>query len=217
MFKLNEKYEVNFSISKCEYIRYSPSEISKINTADSQIYIIIPGEDFVIFLLNRYLDWNFDVLHGATNNRYAVKNNLRLVNLGPIALSSNCKLTTSSGKHLEVISHAHNISLLYKLITSAKDIDDLSLYLEMFLLLLNTKKKLLSDSVKNWLWQEIVITLFWIKITQPTLVKLKLIVLNGMFHIIHQAFHKKLRYLNKIQVRYPQNFIMWKEMFWRKK
>ena len=37
------------------------------------------------------------------------------------------KLTTSSGKHLEDISHAHMVSLRNKLTTSAKDSDDLSI------------------------------------------------------------------------------------------
>ena len=40
---------------------------------------------------------------------------------------SNFKLTTSSGKHLEDISHAHLVSLMYKLITSSKDSNDLSI------------------------------------------------------------------------------------------
>ena len=40
---------------------------------------------------------------------------------------SNYKLTTSSGKHLEEISHAHIVSLMYKLLTSSKDGDDLSI------------------------------------------------------------------------------------------
>ena len=52
---------------------------------------------------------------------------IRLVNLGPIAFFSNYKLTTSSGKHLEVISHAHIVSLMYKQLTSSKDSDDLSI------------------------------------------------------------------------------------------
>ena len=50
---------------------------------------------------------------------------IRLVNLGPIALFSIFKLTTSSGKHLEDISHAHIVSLMYKLISSAEDSGDL--------------------------------------------------------------------------------------------
>ena len=48
MFKLNEKNEINRDILKCDYIRYSPSEISTINTADSQVYINIP-EKIVLF------------------------------------------------------------------------------------------------------------------------------------------------------------------------
>ena len=127
MFKLNEKYEINRDILKCDYIRYSPSEISTINTANSQVYINIPREDSVISLLKSYLELNFDVLHAVTNNRYVDGNNIRLVNLGPIALFSNYKLTTSSGKHLEYIDHAHIVSLRYKLLTSSKGSDDLSI------------------------------------------------------------------------------------------
>ena len=37
MFKLSEKYQIDRRILKCEYIRYSPSETSTINTANSQI------------------------------------------------------------------------------------------------------------------------------------------------------------------------------------
>ena len=127
MLKLIDKYEINRDILKCDYIRYSPSEISTINTANSQVYINIPREDSVISLLNSYLDLNFDVLHAATNNRYVDGNDIRLVNLGPVALFSNYKLTTSSGKHLEEINHSHIVSLMYKLITSAKDTNDLSI------------------------------------------------------------------------------------------
>ena len=39
---------------------------------------------------------------------------------------SNHKLTTSSGKQSKDISHAHIVSLMYTLITSARDTDDLS-------------------------------------------------------------------------------------------
>ena len=127
MFKLNENYEVDRKILKCDYIRYSPAETSTINTRNSQIYIKIPKEDSVISLLNSYLDLNFEVIKRADNSRYANGNDIRQVNLGPIALFSNFKLTTSSGKHLEDISHNHIVSLMYKLITSSKDSDDLSI------------------------------------------------------------------------------------------
>ena len=130
MFKLTEKYEINRDILKCDYIRYSPSAISTINTANSQVYINIPREDSVISLSNSYLELNFDVLHAATNNRYVDGNDIRLVNLGSIGLFSNYKLTTSSGKHLQNIDHSHIVSLMYKLLTSSKGSDDLSIFFD---------------------------------------------------------------------------------------
>ena len=130
MFKLGEKYSINKDISKCNYIPYSLSEISTINTPNSQVYIKIPREDSVISLINSYLELNFGVLHAATNNRYADGNDIGLVNLGPIALFSNYKLTTSSGKHLENIDCAHIVSLMYKLVTSSRGSDNLSIGFE---------------------------------------------------------------------------------------
>ena len=127
MFKLNENYEVDRRILKCDYIRYSPAETSTINTPNSQIYINIPREDSVISLLNSYLDLSFEVVKKNDNSRYGNGNDIRLVNLGPVALFSNFKLTTTSGKHLEDINHAHLVSLMYKLITSSKDSNDLSI------------------------------------------------------------------------------------------
>ena len=107
MFKLSENYENDRRFLKCDYIRYSPAEISTIKTANFQVYINIHRADSVISLLNSYLQLNFDVLQATTNNRYVDTSDIRLVNLGPIALFSNYKLTTLSGKHLEEISHAH--------------------------------------------------------------------------------------------------------------
>ena len=52
-------------------------------------------------------------------------NDIRLVNLGPIALFKNFKLTKSSGKHLEDISHAQIVSSIYKLLPSSRGSDDL--------------------------------------------------------------------------------------------
>ena len=77
-------------------------------------------------MLNSYLELNFDVLHAATGNRYADGDDIRFVNLAVITLFSIYKLTTSSGKHLEEINHAHIVSLLYKLLPSSRGSDDLS-------------------------------------------------------------------------------------------
>ena len=68
-----------------------------------------------------------DVLHTATNNRYVEGKDIRLVNLGPIALFSNYRLTTSSGKQLENVDYAHIVSLMYNIVTSARVCDDFSI------------------------------------------------------------------------------------------
>ena len=130
MFKLNESYEVHRRNLKCDYIRYAPAETSTRNTPNSQIYINIPREDSVLSFLNSYRDLKFEVVKKAGDSRYGNGNDIRLVNLGPIALFSNFKLTTSSGKHLEETSHAILVSLMYKLITSSKNSDDLSIGLD---------------------------------------------------------------------------------------
>ena len=70
---------------------------------------------------------NFEVIKKAENSRYGNDNGIRLVNLGLIAFSNNLKLTTNSGKHLEDISHAHIVSLMYKLLISSRSSDDLSI------------------------------------------------------------------------------------------
>ena len=127
MFKLNEIYEVDRTILKCDYILYSPAETSTINTPNIQIYFNIPREDSVFSLLNSYLDLNFEVIKKADNFRYGNGNGIRLNNLGATTMFSNFKLTTSSEKHLEDKSHAQLVSLMYKLVTSSKDSNDLSI------------------------------------------------------------------------------------------
>ena len=100
MFKLNEKDEIDRKTLKCDYTRYSPSENSTTNAANSQIYIIILREDSVISLFITYLELNFDVLHAATGNRYVENKGISLVNLGPIGCFSKYKLATSSKKNI---------------------------------------------------------------------------------------------------------------------
>ena len=127
MFKLSERYQIDRKVLKCDYIRYSPSEITTINTPKSQIYINIPRENSILFLLKSYLDLNFDVLQAATNNKFVEGDDIWLISQAAIALFSNFQLTTSSGKHLENIDHAHIVSVMYKLLTSSKGSDDLSI------------------------------------------------------------------------------------------
>ena len=75
--------------------------------------------------MNSYIDLNIEVFKKAENARFGNRNDIRLVDLGPIALFSFFKLTISSGKHLEDISHAHINFLMNKLLTTSKSSDDL--------------------------------------------------------------------------------------------
>ena len=130
MFKLNEKYGTKRNILKCDCIRYNPSEIGTIDTPNSQIYINIPTEDSGVLLLNSYFELNLDVLYATTSNRYVDVDDERIVNLGPMALFSKFKLTTSSAEQVKNIDHAHIVSLMCKLLISTRGSDVLSIGFE---------------------------------------------------------------------------------------
>ena len=75
-----------------------------------------------------YLELDFKVTHRAgAHARYVDSDHIRLVNLGPIALFIEHRLTSSSGKKIEEVDNAHVICLLNKLISSSRDSDDLSI------------------------------------------------------------------------------------------
>ena len=79
MIKLEEKSEVDRKILKCDFIRYSPAETSTKNRPNSQVYINIPIEKSVNFLLNSCPDINFEVVKETDKSRYANGNDTRLV------------------------------------------------------------------------------------------------------------------------------------------
>ena len=76
MFELKEKYGNDRKL-------YSiiTKRISTMNTLNSQIYIILPGEGSVISLLNSCIHLSSDVIHAATNTRHTDGIDIRLVNL----------------------------------------------------------------------------------------------------------------------------------------
>ena len=104
-------------IHKIDFIKYSPSSLATINNNNSNISIIFPREDAYICLQNSYISLEFEILKND-DTRYADGDQISLVNFGPVALFSEVKLTTSSGKHLEKVDNLHPISLMYKLLTS---------------------------------------------------------------------------------------------------
>ena len=119
MFSLKSKYVLEKPIHKNDFITYSPSSLATINNANSKISISLPRKDTYICLQLSYISLEFEVLKND-ETRYAVGNEIVLVNFGPVALFSEAKLTTSSGKHLEKIGNLHPISWMYKCLTSTQ-------------------------------------------------------------------------------------------------
>ena len=79
-----------------------------------------------------YIESDFNVTHRTgARSWYAGGDHITLVNLGPIAFYNKYRLTNSSGKEIGEIDNAHVICLLYKLISSSRDSDDLSIGFHM--------------------------------------------------------------------------------------
>ena len=87
-------------IHKIDFIKYSPSSLATINNNNLNNSIIFPRQDAYICLQNSSISLEFEVLKND-DTRYADGDQISLVNFGPVALFSEAKLTTSSGKHLE--------------------------------------------------------------------------------------------------------------------
>ena len=124
LFSLKNKYVLDNPIHKIDFIKYSPSSLATINNNNSNISIIFPREDAYICLQNSYISLEFEVLKND-NTRYVDNDQISLVNFGPVALFSEAKLVTSSGKHLEKVDNLHPVWLMYKLLTSNKQTSQL--------------------------------------------------------------------------------------------
>ena len=98
-------------IHKIDFIKYSPSSLATINNNNSNISIIFPRGDAYICSQNSFINLEFEVLKND-NTRYADGDQISLVKFGTVALFSEAKLTTSSGKHLEKVDYLHPISLM---------------------------------------------------------------------------------------------------------
>ena len=117
MFSLKSKYTLEKPIHKIDFKKYSPSSLATINNNNSNISISLPREDAYICLQHSFISVEFEVLKND-DTRDVDNDQVSLVNFGPVALFSEAKLTTSSGKHLEKVDNLHPISLMYKLLTS---------------------------------------------------------------------------------------------------
>ena len=109
MFSLKSKYILEEPIQKTDYIK--SSSLATVNNANSNISISLPKEDAYICLQTSYISVEFEVLNN-NNTRYADSDEISLVNFRPVALFSEAKLSTSSGKHPEKVDNLHPICLV---------------------------------------------------------------------------------------------------------
>ena len=113
MFNLSHKYAIDRPFIKFDYIRYTPPPLNLVNGENNQIVIDIPRQDTALSLKDSYLEFDFSVTHRAgAHDRYVDNDHIGLVKLGPVALFSKYRLTSSSGKEIEEIDNAHVISLI---------------------------------------------------------------------------------------------------------
>ena len=109
---------------KSDFYRYIPNSLATANNNNSNITIHIPREDSYISLQNSYVLVEFELTHND-DTKYVDGNEISLVNLGPIAMFAEARLTTHSGKHLEKVENVHPISLMHKLLSSCHETTDL--------------------------------------------------------------------------------------------
>ena len=110
MFSLKSKYTLMKPIHKID-CEHSPSSLAPINNNISNVSISLPREDANICLQHSFIRVEFEVPKND-NTRYNNGDEISLVNFGPVALFSEAKLTTSSGKHLEKVDNLHPVSVM---------------------------------------------------------------------------------------------------------
>ena len=99
-----------------------------MNGENIQIFIDVHREDSAKLVNYSYFEAASNVTHRAgAHARYADGDHIILVNLGPITFFNENRLASSGGKENEEIDNAHVTCLLYKLISSSRDREDLSI------------------------------------------------------------------------------------------
>ena len=87
MDKLTKRYNHSSGILKEKKVKYYPENLSILNTDNSTIRIIVNPQEIYLNLNESELQMEFEVLKTA-GTRYADADDIRLVNLAPLALFS---------------------------------------------------------------------------------------------------------------------------------
>ena len=119
-FNLDTTYGCNNDIHKSKFLNNKPNNLETINTVNSDINIILNGEENHLKMPDWYLEIEFVVSDNA-GSAFANKAIIRLVNYCMMALFSSVQFETSGDRTIEYIDLCHPNLLMYKLLTSTDD------------------------------------------------------------------------------------------------
>ena len=118
MFKLPDNYIVDRSILRCVYICYTPWTKLSANKKNVQLYYDLKRKDSVMFVEEYYVERESDKKRGVASEAFEDGKNLRFVNLCPIVLLSEYKLSTSTGNEKTILI-LHLVCFLYISLSSS--------------------------------------------------------------------------------------------------
>ncbi len=115
MWSIEEPYEYKCDILKSKIIKYAPQNLATLNTAQTNIRIIVPSEEIYLFLNDSFLQIELEFLKND-NTRLESADNISLNCLGTLALFSELTLNTQSNKTLEKVEECFQNFVMYNLL-----------------------------------------------------------------------------------------------------
>ena len=128
LIKIPERYEVDWSIFECDYVRCTSKSSSKLDVPTTQ-FLLMYQETNVFFMKKYSIKFYFKVCQNSSlDGDFELAGLIRFVYVLFVSFSREYQLFTRVGKHLKRIErNAHIISLMYNLLTLSKDSIDFSL------------------------------------------------------------------------------------------
>ena len=105
-FNLDTTYGYENDIHKSKIIKYEPNNLAIMNTANTNINVILKREENHLNMHNSYLEIEF-VVSDISVGVFANDANIALVNYGMMAFFTSVKLETNGRKTIEYIDHCH--------------------------------------------------------------------------------------------------------------
>ena len=119
-YNLNTTYDYKKDIHKNKIIKFKPNNLATRIKVNTNINIILNGEENLLNIHFSYLEIEFVVSDNA-GGVVANNANIRIVDYGMVALFSSVGLQISGSRTIEYMGHCHPNLIMYKLLTSTVD------------------------------------------------------------------------------------------------